>query len=175
VDWIHGSHSGEAICRAIRKSEITTRTYITVVLEPDCLHLRDRALDVGADSYIVRMPDRNAIIEGLLTRMLGDVEAPNRALTSGKLVVDEDRAKALFDGQHISMWPNELNLLRHFMKNRGKVFSRAQLVAALGKDDKTVDEKTIYRTISRLRIALRSVEAGEVIRTVRPLGYIMDE
>lgn len=71
--------------------------------------------------------------------------------------------------------PNEFRLLRYFIEHPGRVFTRLQLMAALGKQEPPVDERTVDVWIGRLRRALRKAGAGEPLRTVRSLGYILDE
>ena len=70
--------------------------------------------------------------------------------------------------------PNELRLLRYLMEQPGHVFSRAQLIAALGKKEQPIDERTVDAWVSRLRRALREAGAGTPLRTVRALGYVLD-
>ena len=48
------------------------------------------------------------------------------------------------------------------------------LIAALGKQEPPIDERTVDVWIGRLRRALRKVGAGERVRTVRSLGYVYD-
>ena len=48
------------------------------------------------------------------------------------------------------------------------------LIAALGKQEPPIDERTVDVWVGRLRRALRKVGAGERVRTVRSLGYVYD-
>ena len=65
-------------------------------------------------------------------------------------------------------------LLRYFIEHPGRVFTRNQLIAALGKQEPAVDERTVDVWIGRLRRALKGVGAGNPLRTVRSLGYVFD-
>jgi two-component system phosphate regulon response regulator PhoB len=70
--------------------------------------------------------------------------------------------------------PNEFRLLRYFVEHPGRVFTRSQLISALGKQEPAVDERTVDVWIGRLRRALRAAGAGNPLRTVRSLGYVFD-
>jgi two-component system phosphate regulon response regulator PhoB len=72
------------------------------------------------------------------------------------------------------MMPNEFRLLRFFVEHPGRVFTRAQLITALGKQEPPIDERTVDVWIGRLRRAMRAAGAGDLLRTVRSLGYVFD-
>ena len=61
------------------------------------------------------------------------------------------------------------------MRSPGRVFTRSQLIAALGKHATPIDERTVDVWIGRLRRALRIAGAGDMLRTVRSLGYVLDQ
>jgi two-component system phosphate regulon response regulator PhoB len=83
--------------------------------------------------------------------------------------------RARIDGKPVDLMPNEFRLLRFLVEHPGRVFTRSQLIAALGKQDPPIDERTVDVWIGRLRRALRSAGGGDMLRTVRSLGYVLDQ
>ncbi len=176
VDWVLPEISGLEICRRLRCDPLTAQAHITMILDEDDDDARRRALRAGADDYLIGPVNR----AGLLDRVLS-VKLPNyddgtqRALELGELKVDVAAYQARWMGRPIPLMPNEFRLLRFFVEHPGRVFTRSQLIAALGKQEPVIDERTVDVWIVRLRRALRKAGAGDPLRTVRSLGYILDQ
>lgn len=175
IDWVLPEMSGLELCRRLRADSLTAHAHVTMVLEEDNLEDRKRALRMGADDYMVGPLNRTALLDRVLGANLGDQDSTGiRVVTQGELMVDVAAFQARFQGKPISLMPNELRLLRYFIEHPGRVFSRTQLIAALGKQEPPVDERTVDVWIGRLRRALKGVGAGNPLRTVRSLGYVFD-
>ncbi len=174
VDWLLPELSGLELCRRLRCDAQTEAAHITLVLEEDEAETRRRALRAGADDYIMGPIDRAAVLDRVLSVQLPAREAPARALRLRELSLDLTALQARWRDKPVPLMPNELRLLRYLMEQPGHVFSRTQLIAALGKNDQPIDERTVDAWVSRLRRALREAGAGYPLRTVRSLGYVLD-
>lgn len=176
VDWVLPDISGLEICRRLRCNPQSAQAHITIVLEEDDADAKRRAMRAGADDYVVGQVDRRAVLDRLLSLRFNEVEvAEQRVIKQGDLEVDLTAFLARWKGQPIPLMPNEFRLLRYFVEHPGRVFTRAQLMAALGKQEPPVDERTVDVWIGRLRRALRAAGAGDArLRTVRMLGYVLD-
>ncbi|EIZ80693.1 two-component system, OmpR family, phosphate regulon response regulator PhoB [Novosphingobium sp. Rr 2-17] len=175
VDWVLPEMSGLELCRRLRADALTAYAHVTMVLEEDAIEDRKRALRMGADDYMVGPLTRTALLDRVLGSSVSEQDSGGvRAVTQGELMVDVAAFQARFQGKPISLMPNELRLLRYFIEHPGRVFSRHQLIAALGKQEPPVDERTVDVWIGRLRRALKGVGAGNPLRTVRSLGYVFD-
>lgn len=175
IDWVLPEMSGLELCRRLRADPLTSHAHVTMVLEEDNIEDRKRALRMGADDYMVGPLARTALLDRVLGANLGDQEGAGiRVVAQGDLTVDVAAFQARWQDKPIPLMPNELRLLRYFIEHPGRVFSRAQLIAALGKQDPPVDERTVDVWIGRLRRALKSAGAGNPLRTVRSLGYVFD-
>jgi two-component system phosphate regulon response regulator PhoB len=175
VDWVLPDISGLEICRQLRCAPLTARAHITMILEEDDLDVRRRALRAGADDYMVGPINRTMVLDRVLSTVMQDYDgAMLHSLSAGDLTIDLAAVLARWKGKPIPLMPNEFRLLRFFVEHPGRVFTRAQLIAALGKQEPPVDERTVDVWIGRLRRALRAVGAGDPLRTVRSLGYVLD-
>ncbi len=176
VDWVLPEMSGLELCRRLRADAMTAHAHVTMVLEEDNLEDRKRALRMGADDYMVGPLTRTALLDRVLGVSPGDHDATGiRAVAQGDLMVDVAAFQARWQGKPISLMPNELRLLRYFIEHPGRVFTRAQLIAALGKQEPAVDERTVDVHIGRLRKALVRHKESDPIRTVRGAGYAFGE
>lgn len=176
VDWVLPEISGLEICRRLRCDPLTAQAHITMMLEEDDQDARRRALRAGADDYMVGPATRTALLDRVLSARPHDHDgAPARNLALGELSIDLAAFQARWRGKAIPLMPNEFRLLRYLVEHPGRVFTRGQLIAALGKQDHPVDERTVDVWIGRLRRALRTAGAGDPLRTVRSLGYVLDQ
>jgi two-component system phosphate regulon response regulator PhoB len=175
VDWVLPDISGLELCRRLRCDRLTAEAHVTMILEDDDPEAKRRALRTGADDYMIAPVDRTALLDRVLAVKANDQEAvAARALRHGDLTIDLPAFQARWQGRPIPLMPNEFRLLRYFAEHPGRVFTRTQLIAALGKQEPPVDERTVDVWIGRLRRALRAAGAGNPLRTVRSLGYVFD-
>ena len=65
-------------------------------------------------------------------------------------------------------------LLRHFMENPGRVFSRERLLDSVWGQDSEIELRTVDVHIRRLRKAINANQKADIIRTVRSAGYALD-
>ena len=78
------------------------------------------------------------------------------------------------EGNPIQVGPTEYRLLRHFLENPGRVFSRQQLLETVWPHSEDIELRTVDVHIRRLRIALNEHGGPDLIRTVRAAGYALD-
>lgn len=176
VDWVLPDLSGLEVCRRLRCDPPTANAKVAMVLEGDDPEARRQALRAGADDYLVGPLTRAAILDRVMAAMPRDLAVmPPSGLRFGDLAIDIAAFQARWQGKAIALMPNEFRLLRYFVEHPGRVFTRSQLIAALGKHGTPIDERTVDVWIGRLRRALRAAGAGDMLRTVRSLGYVLDQ
>jgi two-component system phosphate regulon response regulator PhoB len=175
VDWICPRLSGLEVCRRLRESRSFSSTHLIMVLENDDIESRRRALQAGADDYLVGPLDADCLIARIESGT-GKATSPGtqRLLHHGALKVDCAAHQVRFENGVIALRPNEFRLLVHFLTNRDQVYSRRTLIEQLGKDSDNLDERTVDVWIGRLRRALVRAGVPDPLRTVRSLGYVLD-
>ncbi|WP_271078701.1 response regulator transcription factor [Aurantiacibacter sp. MUD61] len=175
VDWVMDDLSGLEMVRRLRADERTSDAHITLVLDEDDAEDRRRALKAGADDYAVAPLDRQAILD----RVLALYDCTNRAaaerqIVHGDLEIFVSSELARWQGERIELRPNEFRVLRFLAENPERIFSRQQLIDALGKDGDPECLRTVDVWIKRLRAGLRKVGAEHLLRTVHGRGYVFD-
>ena len=100
--------------------------------------------------------------------------ATQNVLQFADVEVDTAAHRVSRAGRSIHLGPTEFRLLRYLIAHPGRVFSREQLLDAVWGHDVYVEARTVDVHIRRLRKALNTGNAVDVVRTVRSAGYALD-
>ena len=92
------------------------------------------------------------------------------ALTIEDLVIDLENYEASISGEPVYLTFKEFELLKFLLLNRGRVFSRDELLDRVWGYDNYVGTRTVDIHVQRLRYKLGS-PVGDMIVTVRNVGY----
>lgn len=175
IDWAMPDLSGLEMCRRLRVDARTREAHVTMVLEHDDPDDRRRALKAGADDYIVGPIDRQTILDRVLALQSRHRQHhASRLVELGSLAIDLDAQQARWKETPIPLRPNEFRLLRFLAENPNRVLSRQELIEGLGKQEPAIDPRTVDVWIGRLRRAFRVAGAGNPLRTVHAMGYVLD-
>lgn len=175
VDWLLDDLAGLEMCRRLRTDPRTASAHVTMVLEEDNHDFRKRALEAGADDYMLGPLNRARALDRILA--LADrvhSSLPESDIIHGSLEIKLSAIRAYWDGAPIDLMPNEFRLLRFLAENRNQVLTREQLITGLGKGNQPIDARTVDVWVGRLRRAIRAAGGGNPLRTVRSVGYVFD-
>lgn len=175
IDWVLDDLAGLEMCRRLRADPRTSTAHITMVLDEDNVAFRKRALEAGADDYVVGPLDRHMVLDRVLALRAGKVVRQSiERFAHGELEIDFPALRAYWAGTGIDLMPNEFRLLRFLAENRNQVLTREELIAGLGKGETPIDERTVDVWVGRLRRAIKKAGGGNPLRTVRAVGYVFD-
>ena len=105
----------------------------------------------------------------------GAMRTVEDVLAVGDLTLDRRTKRVTRGPRDVNLSPTEFRLLEHFLQTPGRVYSRAQLLDQVWGRDNFVDERTVDVHVGRLRKALSRGREPDPIRTVRGMGYSLDE
>lgn len=159
--------SGFETCRQLRRfSEVPVMFLSARDGEID----RVVGLEIGADDYVVKPFSPREVaarVRAILKRMVPRTEAETAVLQ-----LDTVRMQITYRAQPLALTRHEFRLLQCLLEQPRRVFSREQLLDALGVASDVGYERTIDSHIKSLRAKLRQVAAdAEPIQTHRGLGY----
>lgn len=164
--------SGLALCEEVRAGGNAVPIIFLTAMDEEIQVIR--ALDAGGDDYITKpfkLGELCSRIRAQLRRsgMLRQQEQEPGA--EGTVHIEGGRAYR--EEEPLELTATELRLLACFLRNRGQVLTREQLLAALWDEDANfVDDNTLSVYIRRLREKVeRDPSAPQHLRTVRGLGY----
>ncbi|GGD65632.1 response regulator [Erythrobacter arachoides] len=175
VDWMMPECSGLELVRRLRADPRLLSAHVTMVIADPTDDEKRRALAAGADDYATHRLDRQAMLDRVLARHADYAgHAGDRLLELGALSINVGSESARWHDRAIQLRPNEFRVLRFLAENPDRIFSRADLIAALGKAGDPEYLRTVDVWIKRLRGGLRSAGADHLLRTVHGKGYVLD-
>ncbi len=134
-------------------------------------------LGIGADDYMTKpfsVAELAARIKAHLRRSMyydGDRQQ-HRNMCHGELTLDPDNYTVTKRGEAVLLTPKEFELLKLFMMNPGRVFTKAQLFYQVWENDYLGDDNTVMVHIRRLRSKIEDCGEHPVyIQTVWGIGY----
>ena len=165
---------GIQILKRLRSSPATANVCIIMATARGTEYDKVLGLDSGADDYLAKpfgMMEMVSRIRAMLRR-----SAPKEkpvALSMGLLSMDMNAHTVYVDNTRVELTLKEYELLRLFLSDPGKVFTREQLLLSVWGTDYLGETRTVDVHIGTLRTKLGV--CGEYIRTVRGVGYRMEE
>ena len=172
LDWMLPKLSGIELCRKIRSNKKVKNIPIIMLTARGEEKDRLKGLEMGADDYVTKPFSINELLaraKAVLKRIRPIFV--EEEITFEDIKINIGTHKVFRNSQEIKLGPTEFNLLRFFMENISRVFSRQQLLNHVWKHDALVEPRTVDVHIRRLRKSLNSGNKKDFIRTVRSAGY----
>ncbi len=175
LDWMLPLVSGLEVCRQLRRAAGTRALPVIMLTAKGDEGDRVRGLDSGADDYIVKPFSPSELVARLraVIRRARPDPADN-VLRYADVAMDLAAHRVSRAGKPVHLGPTEFRLLRHFLQNPGRVFSREQLLDRVWGHDAELEIRTVDVHIRRLRKALNGSDDNDLVRTVRSVGYALD-
>lgn len=160
---------GLSILKRWRQSGVETP--VLVVSARGSWMERVDGFDAGADDYLPK-PFRPEEFLARLRALLRRARPTGNALrNAGRMALDENSRKLIFDGQTIDISPLEFRMLAYLIDNRNRVVSPIELaVHVQGREDDAA-KNAVEAMIARLR----RKTASDAIRNRRGFGYIIGD
>jgi DNA-binding response OmpR family regulator len=168
---------GLEVCRRLR----ARGSYTPILMLTSKSSELDRVLglEMGADDYLTKpfsVLELMARVKAILRRMsaLPRNEAGETGSTvrAGALVLDLERHHVALRGEVVTLTAREFDLLVHFARHPGRVYTRDQLLDQVWGYQHSGYEHTVNSHINRLRAKIeRDPQNPEYIQTVWGVGY----
>ncbi len=175
LDWMLPLKSGLEVCRQLRRRSETGDIPIIMLTARSEESDKLRGLDMGADDYLTKPFSPSELLARLRAVLRRSQPAQLKdTLSVGNISIVQSDHRVMRDGVELSLAPTEYRLLRHFLQFPGRVFSREQLLDAVWGRDKDIEPRTVDVHIRRLRKAIDLPGQPNLIRTVREVGYALE-
>jgi two-component system response regulator MtrA len=171
---IHLSHDplrSLEICRAIRAESTVPILMFTVA---DEIVDEEMAMNAGADDYISKPVDVRILNSRVLQQIKrGQTQRAPRAniLSWRTLQMDLSQHSFTIDGKDISLTNTEFQFMQLLMENPNRVFSREQIMQAIGVMQGQDTNHIVDSHASRIRTKIRNHGGPEVIAVIRSVGF----
>ncbi len=178
LDLMVPGMDGLEVCRTIRAKA----GYVPILMLTAKSSELDRVLglEMGADDYLTKpfsIPELQARVKALFRRVdamsaTADAETDLKNIECGDLRIDVGRHEVFVDGRSINLTAREFDLLYHFARYPGHVYSRVQLLDQVWGYNHEGYEHTVNTHINRLRAKIEKDPAKpRYLQTVWGVGY----
>ena len=173
LDVMLPGEDGLTILKRLRSSPVTADIPVIMATAKGSEYDKVIGLDGGADDYLAKpfgMMEMVSRIKAVLRRT-----APKQAkvISYGGITLDESKHTVTVNEMPVVLTLKEYEILRLFMENPGQVFTREILLSDIWGIGFIGETRTVDVHIGTLRTKL--AEAGDMIETVRGVGYKMEE
>jgi two-component system alkaline phosphatase synthesis response regulator PhoP len=174
LDIMLPGKDGFEVCRDLRRSGLSTPVLMLTAKAQEAEKVM--GLELGADDYVTKpfgVHELRARIKALLRRAAPEPQA--RSYRFGDLEVDFERCELHRNGRTVELTPLEFKLLGLFIRSRGRVLSRDQLLSGAWTPDTFASDRIVDNHIANLRKKIEPDPAHpRYLINVRGLGYRFD-
>ncbi len=171
--------SGFEVCRILRRESSVPILMLSARGEEGD---RIRGLELGADDYVVKPHspgELRARVRNMLRRRSASEAERGRSddelIRSGNLAIDLASHSAELNGEPLAMKPREFSLMALLAANRGRAFTRNQILERLWGHDYIGDSRTVDVHVRWLREKIEPEPSKpRRIVTIRGVGYRFD-
>ena len=160
---------GLEVLRRLRDSGATVP--VLILTARDATEDRIAGLDAGADDYLIKpfdLAELKARLRALLRRSAGRARV---LIEHAGICLDPSTQQVSYHHQPVSLTPKEYQLLHELLSPPGRVMTRDQLIQLLYGWNEEAESNTLEVHIHHLRKKFSS----ELIRTVRGVGYLVED
>ncbi len=171
LDVMMGEISGFKMASLLKKDKKTGKVPIIFITAKDTENDTVTGFNLGADDYISKpfsLREVAARVKSVLRRTRqGNGERLPEQVVYQTLVLDIVKKKVSIDGKEVKLTKKEFEILSLLLQNKGRVFSREEILGRVWSDEVYVLDRTIDVNITRLRKKIGKYEKCIVTR----LGY----
>ena len=173
-DWMIPEPSGLELCKIVRRKPETSNLPIIMLTAKEEEEDRVRGLDCGADDYITKPFSPAELIARIKALLRRSSSSQDQVLEFEDIKILTNQHKVYRGEARVHLGPTEYKLLKHFIENPGRVYSREQLLDSVWGHGIYVESRTVDTHIRRLRKAMNLKGTKNFIRTIRAAGYSID-
>ncbi len=168
---------GTDLCRQIRQSSAIAKTPVIFLTAKNAEADKIAGLEIGADDYITKpFSPRELVarVKAVLRRFESAIPVQN--LRIGHIEIDTEAMILRLHGEAVNTTATEFRLLAHLAQNKGKVYTREQLLDSVWRDTAFVTPRSVDVYVRRLREKIEpNPEDPRFLVTVRGAGYRFED
>ena len=171
LDVMMGEMSGFELASHIRQNQGTKNIPIIICTAKDREEDLVEGFNRGIDDYIRKPFSMRELVLRVKSVLRRTEATPGNSdmVSCGELVLDIERKQCHISGEEVALTKKEFEILRLLLSNRGKIFSREEILDSVWEDDVLVIDRTIDVNINRLRKKI-GIYGNDII-TKQGFGY----
>lgn len=144
---------------------------VLILSARDGIKDRVKGLDLGADDYLTKPFDLDEFLARVRVLERRRMSSANHVLENGRLALDLNAMTVTWDNQPVELPRREWMLLRLFVENPQRVYTRSQIEDALYGWSEGIESNAIDVYVHHLRKKI----TPDLIKTIRGIGYRLGE
>ena len=167
-----GRDGWELLSELRRQGKQTPALFLTA---RDAVDDRVKGLELGADDYLVKPFAFSELLARVRSVLRRGPARQSDVVAVGDLEVDVSKHRATRGGQRLQLTPKEFALLWLLVRRRGEVLSRTYIAEQVWDMNFSSDTNVLDVHVRRLRAKVDDRFPTKLIRTVRGVGYVLDD
>lgn len=173
LDVMLPGKDGWSVLRALRDARRDVP--VLFLTAKDQVEDRVKGLELGADDYLVKPFAFSELLARIRTVLRRGPSKEPDVLRIADLECDLVRRRVTRAGQRIDLTAKEFSLLELLLRRRGEVLSRSLIASHVWDMNFDSDTNVIDVAVRRLRAKIDDSFEHKLIRTVRGMGYVLEE
>ena len=175
LDLMLPDADGIEICKNLKKRNDYSSIPIIMLTAKGDETDKILGLEFGADDYVTKPFSPRELVARVkaILRRQQNIDEFGKFDIGGVLIVDAEKHEVVVEGKKVELTSTEFRILKLFISNKSKVFSRYDILDHLWGNEKIVLDRTIDVHIKNLRDKLG--KAGSFIKNIRGIGYKLEE
>lgn len=173
LDVMLPGEDGLTILKRLRSSPVTADIPVIMATAKGSEYDKVIGLDGGADDYLAKPFGMMEMVSRIKAVLRRTASKQAKVISYGGITLDEGKHTVTVNKTPVSLTLKEYEILKLLIDNPGQVFTREILLSDIWGIDFTGETRTVDVHIGTLRTKL--AEAGDLIETVRGVGYKMGE
>lgn len=165
--------SGLELCRVLRANNINTP--ILVLTARDSIEDKIVALDSGVDDFVTKPFSFDELLARVRALRRRTKSVKKTVLTIGEVTLDSAGRQVFRKDKNIALTLREFDILQYLMERKGQVVHRDELFSALWDISDVSLSNVVDVHVSNLRKKIDDEFDKKILRTVRGLGYSVQE
>lgn len=177
LDIMMGEISGTQLARIMKANQATAHIPIIFCTAKDTEEDMIKGLDLGADDYITKPYSLRTVMARIRTvlRRTSPTQDPSAdidKISYKGLALSTRNRTCTVDGNEVKMPKKEFEILMTLLSNRGRIYSRAELLKEIWPDEVVVLDRVVDVNVTRIRQKIGEYGKNIVTRTGYGYGFI---
>lgn len=170
LDWMLPGMDGLEVCKRLRAFG---NPAIIMLTAKDGLADRIVGLETGADDYLVKPFHFEELVARIRAVLRRRASHSGQTLAFAGIEMNPETRDVRRDGDPVELTPREFDLLRLFLEQPRRVFTKQQIVERVWGYDFAGDDNIVEVYVGYLRDKLHDRSSARLLRTVRGVGYTL--
>ena len=175
LDVMLPSISGIDVLKRIRQEEINSK--VIMLTAKSSIEDKLNGLNNGADDYITKPFHMDELVARVNIQLKKNNSLKNNLITYGDLQLDLLNSKliCLENNKSVTLVCKEFQLLEYFFNNKNQILSKEQIYQKVWGIDSEIESNNLEVYLTFIRRKLKALESKVKIKSVRGLGYKLED